>query len=237
MPDNRLPGECEVGERLQYAADPQTGRERVGPRHIAARKPSDQQRHQSNALDDRRVFIARETKIHGKRPGHHACERIGELEQHHKDESDNRDDDTLAEEEILEGANNGRAEPAHRIVPPVCVRMLGGDRLLGLPRHQRGNDADHHQRRHHQVARVPGRAVHEAEPLEAADQEKGARARDQHADAVGRHIGRHAGGLFVLGQALNAKRVNHDVLGGGRGRDQQRPQRDRAGSSRRIAAP
>ena len=45
-----------------------------------------------------------------------------------------------------------------------------------------------------------------------AHQEQHAGGRDQHADAVGRDVGRHAGGLFALGQAFDAERIDHDVL-------------------------
>ena len=51
--DHGLPGEREVGERLQDAADPQARRQRIGARHIAAGKSAEQRRGEADALDDR----------------------------------------------------------------------------------------------------------------------------------------------------------------------------------------
>ena len=83
------------------------------------------------------------------------------------------------------------------------------------------------QRRHHHIARGPGaRPCAKPKLLEAGDDEQRARGRDQHADAIGRDVGRHAGGLLVLVEAFDAERVDHDVLRGGGGRDQQRAERD-----------
>ena len=67
-----------------------------------------------------------------------------------------------------------------------------------------------------------------------ADQEQHAGGRDQHADPVGRDIGRHAGGLLALGQAFDAKRIDHDVLRRRHRRDQQRAERDEQRRARRI---
>ncbi|MGY2939716.1 hypothetical protein ACVWZ6_009318 [Bradyrhizobium sp. GM6.1] len=62
--------------------------------------------------------------------------------------------------------------------------------------------------------------------LEAGDDEQRAGGRDQHADAIGRDIGRHAGGLLALRQALDAEGVDHDVLRRRGRRHQQCAERD-----------
>src|ERR1700737_27095 len=71
----------------------------------------------------------------------------------------------------------------------------------------------------------PGRRSRDAGALESADDEQRPRRRDQHADPVGRDIGRHAGGLLAFGQALDAKRIDPNVLGRGHHRHPQPPQR------------
>jgi membrane protein involved in colicin uptake len=70
--------------------------------------------------------------------------------------------------------------------------------------------------------------------LEAADDEQRAGGRDQHADAIGRDIGRHPGGLFAFGETLDAKRIDHDILRRGHGRYQQRAERDKQRRARRV---
>jgi hypothetical protein len=49
--------------------------------------------------------------------------------------------------------------------------------------------------------------------LDGADQEQRAGRRDQHADTIGRDVGRHAGGLLVFRKAFHTKGIDHDVLG------------------------
>ena len=67
-----------------------------------------------------------------------------------------------------------------------------------------------------------------------AHQKQHAGGRDQQADPVGGDVGGHAGGLLALGQALDAKRIDHDVLGRGHRRDQQRAERDEQRRACRI---
>ena len=115
------------------------------------------------------------------------------------------------------------------------MRGVGQARALRLGGDERGGGADQHQRRHRHIAPMPGRLRVEAVSLDAADQKQRAGGRDQHADAIGRDIGRHAGGLLVLRQALDAEGVDHDVLRRGGRRHQQRAERDQARRHRRIA--
>ena len=104
---------------------------------------------------------------------------------------------------------------------------FGARGLFGLGRGQRGDGADQYQRRHHHITPHPGRPARDAGAFEAGHDKQRARGRNQHADTIGRDIGRHAGGLFALRQALDAKGVNHNVLRRGHGRNQQRAKRDK----------
>ena len=69
----------------------------------------------------------------------------------------------------------------------------------------------------------------------AAHEKQRAGGRNQHADAIGGDVRRHAGGLLVLRQALDAEGVDHDVLRRRGGGDQQRAERDQPRRSGRIA--
>ena len=113
-------------------------------------------------------------------------------------------------------------------------RGLRARRLLGLGGGERRDGADQHQRCHHHIAPHPRRGARDAGAFERAHHEQRARGRDQHADAIGRDIGRHAGGLLALGQAFDAKRIDHDVLGRRHRRDQQRAERHEQRRARRI---
>ena len=79
---------------------------------------------------------------------------------------------------------------------PACARLRRG-RAFGLGGDQRGDGADHGQRGHRVIAPMPGRLPAEAVGLEAAHQKQRACGRDQHADAIGGDVRRHAGGLLV----------------------------------------
>ncbi|MEY9678256.1 hypothetical protein ABIE93_008190 [Bradyrhizobium elkanii] len=104
----------------------------------------------------------------------------------------------------------------------------------GVGRRERGDDADHDQHGHHHIAPHPGRRTREASGLKAADDEQRAGGRDQHADAIGRDIGRHAGGLLAFRQAFDAEGIDHDVLRRRCGCDQQRGERREPRRARRI---
>ena len=139
----------------------------------------------------------------------------------------------LVAEEIRERADGRLGHARERLL--ARVRGLGRARVLRLGGDQRGGGADQHQHGHRHIAPVPGRLLGETPDLAAAHQEQRAGGRDQHADAIGRDVGRHAGGLLVLRQALDAEGVDHDVLRRRGGGDQQRAERDQAGRGGRIA--
>ena len=105
-------------------------------------------------------------------------------------------------------------------------RCFGPRRLLGLGGDQCRDRPDQHHRCHHHIAPHPGRCARNAGALETGDDEQRAGGRDQHADAIGRDIGCHAGGLLALGQALDAEGIDHDVLRRRHRRHQQRAERD-----------
>ena len=127
-----------------------------------------------------------------------------------------------------------RPRPRARTAFRRACAASAARRSLRLGGDQRGDDADQHQRGHRHIARsARPRCWSKPERLEAADQEQRAGGRDQHADAIGRDVGRHAGGLLVLGQALDAEGVDDDVLRRRGGRDQQRAERDQRRARRR----
>ncbi len=113
-------------------------------------------------------------------------------------------------------------------------RGFRAHRLLGLGGGQCRGGADQHHCGHHHIAPHPRRGTRDARALECADQKQRARGRDQHADSVGRDIGCHAGGLLALGQAFDAKGVDHDVLGRRHRRHQQRAERNEQWRARRV---
>ena len=66
----------------------------------------------------------------------------------------------------------------------------------------------------------------EAETLETAHQKQGAGGRNQHADAVGGDVGRHAGRLLAFVQDFHPERIDDDVLRRRGGGDEERTDRD-----------
>ena len=139
-------------------------------------------------------------------------------------------------EEVEKGADRRHAHARDRVLARMRgVLGLGRDRLRRLDRQQRRHHSDQHQHRHHDEAAGPGRLPGEAQALEAADQEQRAGAGDERADPVGGHIGGHAGGLLLLGQALDPERIDQDVLGRRRGGDHERRERDRQRRERGVA--
>src|ERR1700733_5942215 len=77
----------------------------------------------------------------------------------------------------------------------------------------------------------------EAVALESAHDKQRAGGRDQHADAVGGDVGRHAGRLLALVEALDPERVDDDVLRRRSGGDKERAKGDDERRYRRIAIP
>ena len=171
------------------------------------------------------------SEIDDERRRHRAGQRVGELEQ---DDEGERHQRHLAREEIRERADRGLDDALQRLLAGVggCRPLR---RLSRLGCDQGRRHADQHQHSHGGIARAPGGVAAEPEILEAADQEQRAGGRDQHADAIGRDVGRHAGGLLALVEALDAEGVDHDVLGRRGGGDQKRADRDQPGRGRRIA--
>ncbi len=151
----------EIGDRLQHAADPQAGRQRIAPRHEAAGKAADQRRGEADALDDGGIVVAREAEVDHERRGHRAGKRVGELEQHDEGE---RAPAHPCGSGIRRRRRSRRASRARTRVSAPC-RGFGARRLLGLGRGQRGDDADQHQRRHRHIAPHPGRAARQCRCL------------------------------------------------------------------------
>ena len=230
-PTDRQPAERQVGRRLQDGADPQAGR-RADRRAPRSRRQS--RRASSAASPTPLTMAAYSLRVNPRSITNGAVmapgQRVGELEQHHEGQ---HGEGHLVAEEILERADGGLDHAREPLL--MGMRGLRLARALRLGGDQRGGGADQHQRRHRHIAPVPGRLLVEAVSLEAAHQEQRAGGRDQHADAIGRHVGRHAGGLLVLRQALDAEGVDHDVLRRRRRRHQQRAERHQAGRHRRIA--
>ena len=77
--------------------------------------------------------------------------------------------------------------------------------------------------------------MRDAAIFEPGHQRQHARARHQHADAIGGDIAGHAGGLFAGLQALHAEGVDHDVLRRRGGRHRHRAEGDKGDRYRRIA--
>jgi hypothetical protein len=90
-----------------------------------------------------------------------------------------------------------------------------------FPGQQRCDNADQNECRHRDKSRAVGSLFVEPESDEATHQEQRAGARNQHRDAIGGDVRRHAGGLLVLGQAFDAERIDDNVLRGRGGCDQQ----------------
>ena len=133
--------------------------------------------------------LRREAEIDHERRRHGAGERVGELEQHHEDEHDDRH---VAGEEIGEGAVGGRrtrARSGFSRACAACSAAAAADFSGSVAMSVVAMPIDH-ERGHGEIAGGPGAPLAEAEALEAAHQEQRARGRDQHADAVGRHVGR-----------------------------------------------
>src|SRR5262249_30417173 len=100
--DDRLPGECQIGESLQDAADPKTRRKWKCARHVAAGETADQQCRKPNSLDDCSVFVAREPEVsHNERSGHDARKRVGEFEQNNNPRAHKGNEKTFAQKKIL----------------------------------------------------------------------------------------------------------------------------------------
>ena len=164
--------------------------------------------------------------------GHGAGQRVGELEQHDEGQHDERAN------RRREKSENAPTAASTTRASGFCRAWVASRRpTFRLGRDERGRDADQHQRRHGDIARAPGGVLVEAEALKAADQKQRAGGRDQHADAIGGDIGRHAGGLLAFVQAFDPEGIDDDVLRRRSGRDQQRAERDQPRRDRRIAAP
>ena len=116
----------------------------------------------------------------------------------------------------------------------VLARVHGiwpATRLFRLGREQRRRDADQDQRRHDRVAGAPRAVMAEAGALKPAHQKQRAGGRDQHADAIGGHVGRHAGRLLALVQAFDPERIDDDVLRRRSRGDQKRAESDDSGDT------
>ncbi len=157
MPDDRLPGEREIGEPLQHAAEPQACRQRKRAGQKAAGEAADQRRRQSYAFDDGGVFVARKSEIDHEWRGQCAGQRVGKFEQH--DESQHGEGQ-VAGQKFREGAEcrvttrvSGLAPAA---ISPSCSASAPTDRS-GSVGGKRGDDADDDQRGHGDIARAPGR--------------------------------------------------------------------------------
>ena len=165
--------------------------------------------------------VARKAEVDHERRGHGAGKSVGELEQH--DEGQRRE---------RVGPCQEFGERADRGLQYTFERGLGAGGgfgaygLFGLGCDERRDGADQHQRRHRDIAPHPGAAARDAGRFKSGHDKQRARGRDQHADAIGRDVGRHAGGLFALRQTLDPECIDHDVLRRGHGRHQQRAERD-----------
>ena len=100
-----------MASSLQDGADPQAGGQRQRAGDEAAGKAAEQQRRQPDALDDRRIFVARKAEIDDEGRGHGAGQRVGELEQHHEGEHHKSH---FVAHEILEGADRGFGHAGER---------------------------------------------------------------------------------------------------------------------------
>ena len=141
---------------------------------------------------------------------------------------------TTARSRDRKSLNAATAHDEHAL-QRTAASVYAGAGIAGLGRENCGGDADQHEHRHRQVAERPRGLQAEAEPLETLDDVKRTRARHHHADAVGRDVGRHAGGLLGGLEALDPERVDHDVLRRRRRGDQQRAERDQPWRRRGIA--
>ena len=176
-------------------------------------------------LDDHRIFSEREAEIENEGFRHDAGESVGELEQN--DEAQDHDGH-VAGEKIAEGADGGRHHALERIFSRMRLMFgLRRCRFFRLRCKKSGGNADHRHRGHGEIAERPGGTELELQFTKSAHDEQRARGRDQDANAVGRDIGRHAGGLLALGQAFDAEGVDDDILGRGSGRHQQCRPEDR----------
>ena len=88
---------------------------------------------------------------------------------------------------------------------------------------------------HRDIAPAPCGLLVETGGLDRAHQEQRAGGRNQHADAIGGDVRRHAGGLFVFRKAFDAEGIDHDVLRCRGGRDKQCAERNQPRRSGRIA--
>ena len=206
-PDQGERAEREIGDRLQDAADPEAGGKRQSAGDETAGKPAQQQRGEPDTFHDGRVFVARKTEIDDEGCGHRARKRIGEFEQH--DEGEHHESEIVAKE-ILEGADCSLDHARERFFPRASGFRL--DRSFRLGRKQRGDDADHHQAGHRDIAPAPCGLLVETRGFDRAHQEQCPGCRDQHADAIGGDVRRHAGGLLVFRKAFHAEGIDHDVL-------------------------
>ena len=77
---------------------------------------------------------------------------------------------------------------------------------------QSRDDADGHAEGGGDIAPHPHLAVRDTEALQQRNQHQHAGARDKHADAIGGDIAGHAGALLAGFQALDAKRIDDNVL-------------------------
>ena len=103
-PHEGEPGERQVGNRLQHAADPQAHGKRVAPRDESAGKPADQGSGEADALDDGGVVVAGKTEVDHEWRGHGAGKCVGEFVEHHEGE---RRESILAHEKFRECADRG----------------------------------------------------------------------------------------------------------------------------------
>ena len=186
----------------------------------AAGEAARQRRGKADAFHDRRIGRLVEADIDDERRGQDAGKGIAELVQHDEQQDQDRG---VAGEKLPERTEGGQQNAADRIAG--LVDDVGGRGRLG--RHQRRENADADQHRGGEIAPQPDRPARHADLLQPPGQREHAGARRQHADAVGRDIARHAGGLFAGVEAFDPERVDHDVLGRRGGRHQHCAERDR----------